>query len=593
MREQLRRLREEMNRFHIQAYLIPTDDFHGSEYVGDYFKSRAYISGFTGSAGTLLVMNDMAGLWTDGRYFIQAANELNGTGITLFKMGERGVPGIEEYLKENLREGMVFAFDGRCMMADQAERYRRIARRAGARLETDMDLVNAVWQDRPDLSARPAWILPPEYSGQSFADKICKVRERMKDLDADAFLLASLDDICWLLNVRGDDVAYTPVVLSYLLILQDRITWYVQDSCLDHKIKEYLRENGIGTAEYDRIYQDIAGLPSEMSVLYQPSKTNYALVRCLPEGIRHVPGENPTELMKAVKNPVEVDNERLAHIKDGVALTRFMYYVKKHAVEQGETELSLADRLSEFRKEQKHYVEDSFSPIIGYGDHGAIIHYSADQETDRPVEARGFLLVDAGAHYLEGTTDTTRTFAMGPLTREEKEMYTAVLRGHINLAATRFIEGCSSQSLDVLARVPLWDLGLHYNHGTGHGVGYLLNVHEGPNAFRYRTRPFREKECVLEEGMITSDEPGIYLEGKYGIRLENMIVCCRDPECESFLCFDPLTMVPFDKDAILTENMTTKEIAWLNAYHLKVYEKIAPFLPPAEKEWLREATALL
>lgn len=593
MREQLRLLRKEMDRFHIHAYLIPTDDFHGSENVGEYFKSRAYISGFTGSAGTLLVMKDMAGLWTDGRYFLQAANQLQGSGITLFKMGEKGVPTIEEYLKENLEKGMVFAFDGRCMMADQAERYNRIIQKAGARLETDLDLVNAIWEDRPAMSAKPAWILPQEYSGQNCSDKIRTVREKMRELDADAFLLASLDDICWLLNVRGNDVEHTPVVLSYLVICQDQITWYLQKSCLDAGMKDYLRENGIRTEEYYQIYEDIAGLPADISILYEPSKTNYLLVSSIPEGIRHIQKDNPTEILKAVKNPVEVENQRLAHIKDGVALTRFMYYLKKHAVEQGETEVSLADHLVRLRKEQGNYVEESFSPIIGYGDHGAIIHYSADEETDRPVEAKGFLLVDTGGHYLEGTTDTTRTFAMGPLTRKEKEMYTAVLRSHINLSAARFKEGCSSQSLDILARMPLWELGIDYKHGTGHGVGYLLNVHEGPNSFRYRTYPFREKECVLQEGMITSDEPGVYLEGEFGIRLENMIVCCKDPEYDSFLHFEPLTMVPFEKEAILTENMTKKEIAWLNAYHAKVYEKIAPYLPSEERKWLQEATALL
>ena len=593
MREQLRLLRKEMDRFHIQAYLIPTDDFHGSENVGDHFKSRAFISGFTGSAGTLLVMKDMAGLWTDGRYFLQAANQLQDSGITLFKMGEKGVPSIEEYLRENLERGMVFAFDGRCMMTDRAECYNRIVQRAGASMETNLDLVNAIWDERPEMSAKPAWILPQEFSGQCCKDKISAVRERMEKLDADALLLASLDDICWLLNVRGNDVEHTPVVLSYLIIRKDQITWYLQQSCLDDKMKDYLLENGIRTEEYDQIYRDIAELPSGLSILYQPSKTNYTLVSSIPEGIRHIQEDNPTEILKAVKNPVEIENQRIAHIKDGVALTRFMYYLKKHAVDQGETEVSLADQIVRLRKEQGHYVEESFSPIIGYGDHGAIIHYSANEESDRQVAAEGFLLVDTGAHYLEGTTDTTRTFAMGPLTREEKEMYTAVLRAHINLSAARVKEGCSCQSLDILARKPLWDLGLNYNHGTGHGVGYLLNVHEKPNSFRPRTYPFQEKECVLQEGMITSDEPGIYLEGKYGIRLENMIVCRRDPEYDSFLSFEPLTMVPFEKEAILPELMTKKEIDWLNAYHAEVYEKIAPYLPSQEREWLHEATALL
>ncbi len=590
MREELVLLREEMAKHNVNAYYIPTDDFHGSEYVGEYFKCRRYISGFTGSAGSVLVMKDSAGLWTDGRYFLQAADQLKDSGITLFKMGEEGVPTIAEYLKENLKEGMTFAFDGRCMMEKSADVYKEIVENCKAKMETGYDLVDKIWKDRPELSKEPAWILEEKYSGKDCLDKIARVRSKMEEAGADIFLLASLDDICWLLNIRGNDVESTPVVLSYLTMTKDQVTWYVQDACLDEKVKAYLAQKGIKTADYQAIYEDLKTIEDGKKVLYQPSKTNVALSACLGDGVIRIKEANPTEYLKAVKNPVEVENERTAHIKDGVALTKFMYYLKTKAVEAGETEVSLGNLLAEFRKEQENYVEESFAPIVGYADHGAIVHYSAKEETDRPVKAKGLLLVDTGGHYLEGTTDTTRTFVMGPLTDQEKELYTAVLRGHINLSAARFLPGCSGQSLDVLARTPLWDLGYDYNHGTGHGVGYLLNVHEGPNSFRYRMMPTRTNDCIMEEGMITSDEPGVYLEGKFGIRLENLVVCTKDPDYSSFLCFEELTMVPFEREAIVKENMTEKEISWLNAYHAKVYDKISPSLTEEERVWLEEAT---
>lgn len=593
MREQLLALRKEMKAAGIQAYLIPTDDFHGSEYVGDYFKCRKYISGFTGSAGTLLVMEDMAGLWTDGRYFLQAAKQLYDTGITLFKMGEPGVPSIPEFLKKHLTKGMTFGFDGRCMMVDQAERYHSIVEACGAEMNTEHDLVDKVWSDRPALSHAPAWLLDAKYSGSTREAKIAAVREEMKKLGADTFVLASLDDICWLLDVRGNDVESTPVVLSYLVMTQEAVTWYVQDISVDDTVRKAMKESCVTIAEYNDVYANLKKLSMDKTVLYQPSKTNYALASCIPEGVKVLRDYNPTELLKALKNPTEVANEYIAHVKDGVALTRFMYYVKKKSVENGETEVSLAEKLIAFRKEQGHYIEESFSPIIGYADHGAIVHYSANKDTDRPIGDKGFLLVDTGGHYLEGTTDTTRTFVMGALTQEEKELYTAVLRGHIDLAAARFKKGCIGQNLDILARSPLWDLGYDFNHGTGHGVGYLLNVHEGPNSIRLKPLPSRPQDCPMMEGMITSDEPGVYLEGKFGIRLENLIVCCKDPEAEGFLCFDPMTMVPFEKDAIIPERMTEKELAWLNAYHAKVYEKISPYLPIEEKEWLYDMTTSL
>lgn len=592
MRRELELLREKMRETGVDACLIPTSDFHGSEYVGDYFKCREYISGFTGSAGTLVVTLDEAGLWTDGRYFLQAAKQLEGSGIMLRKERQSGVPAIEEYLKQTLKKGETLGFDGRCIMQDSAEKLITQLNAQGVAVRTDIDLTGAVWKNRPELSAQPVWPLPVEYAGESSESKIERVREFLVEKKADYFLLTSLEDIAWLLNMRGNDVESTPVILSYLLLGEKKLTWYVQEKCLSEKIKILLDMQGIKAAPYAQIYEDVKKLPEDASIYYDKSAVNTALVSSLPEKVKKIEGVNPTFLFKAKKNPVEVENERNAHIKDGVAVTKFIYWLKSQIGKTKITEISVAEQLEQFRNTQEHYVEPSFAPIIAYKEHGAIVHYSATKESDVELKPESFVLADTGGHYLEGTTDITRTIALGSLTQEEKEMYTTVLKGHIQLEMARFLQGCSGQSLDVLARTPLWEKGLDYNHGTGHGVGYLLSVHEGPNSFRYRPSVNGRNDCVFEEGMITSDEPGIYLEGKFGIRLENMIVCQKDMENDygSFLCFDALTLVPFERSAIIAEELSTKEKEWLNKYHQKVFETIAPYLTEEEAGWLREET---
>lgn len=592
MRRELELLREKMRETGVDACLIPTSDFHGSEYVGDYFKYREYISGFTGSAGTLVVTLDEAGLWTDGRYFLQAAKQLEGSGIMLRKERQPGVPAIEEYLKQTLKRGETLGFDGRCIMQDSSEKLITQLNAQGVAVRTDIDLTGAVWKNRPELSAQPVWPLPVEYAGESSESKIKRVREFLVEKKADYFLLTSLEDIAWLLNMRGNDVESTPVILSYLLLGEKKLTWYVQEKCLSEKIKILLDMQGIKVAPYAQIYADVKELPEDASIYYDKSAVNTALVSSLPEKVKKIEGVNPTFLFKAKKNPVEVENERNAHIKDGVAVTKFIYWLKSQIGKTKITEISAAEQLEQFRNTQEHYVEPSFAPIIAYKEHGAIVHYSATKESDVELKPESFVLADTGGHYLEGTTDITRTIALGSLTQEEKEMYTTVLKGHIQLEMARFLQGCSGQSLDVLARTPLWEKGLDYNHGTGHGVGYLLSVHEGPNSFRYRPSVNGRNDCVFEEGMITSDEPGIYLEGKFGIRLENMIVCQKDMENDygSFLCFDALTLVPFERSAIIAKELSTKEKEWLNKYHQKVFETIAPYLTEEEAGWLREET---
>ena len=592
IKQKLNALRILMKEKKIDAYLVPTDDFHGSEYVGDYFKCRKYITGFTGSAGTAIITQDMAGLWTDGRYFIQAADQLRDTTIELFKSGEPGVPTVHQFLNDKLQEGMCLGFDGRTVSAREAEELQELLQEKHITFSVNDDLIGEIWEDRPVLSCEPVMELDIRWTGKSRADKIAEIREQMKAKEADTFILTSLDDIAWLLNIRGNDIHCCPVVLSYLVMMENELRLYANAAAFSEEIRSNLEADGVKIYPYDDVYSYVQSISSDKKVLLSRANVNSRLVSNIPSEVTILDEPNLTLLPKAVKNETEMENERIAHIKDGVAVTKFIHWLKKNVTRTTITELSTAEKLYQFRSEQEHFLGESFDPIIAYGTHAAIVHYSATEATDIPLEARGMVLADTGGHYLEGTTDITRTIALGSLTQEEKEMYTTVLKGHIQLEMARFLQGCSGQSLDVLARTPLWEKGLDYNHGTGHGVGYLLSVHEGPNSFRYRPSVNGRNDCVFEEGMITSDEPGIYLEGKFGIRLENMIVCQKDMENDygSFLCFDALTLVPFERSAIIAEELSTKEKEWLNKYHQKVFETIAPYLTEEEAGWLREET---
>ena len=588
--ERITALRERMKEKKIDAYLVPTDDFHASEYVGEYFKCRKYITGFTGSAGTAVIMQDMAGLWTDGRYFIQAAAQLEGTGVDLFKMGELGVPTIHQFLEEKLGEGMCLGFDGRTISAKEASELSEVLGKKGASLSVDYDLVGEVWEDRPALSCEPVMELDVKWAGESRADKCAKICKAMEKKGADAFVLTSLDDIAWLLNIRGGDVHCCPVVLSYLVMTQKEIKLFANEKAFPAEVLDALAKDGVTLLPYDSIYEYVKTFAKDMKVLLCKQKANSRLVSNIPAEVEILDEENLTLLPKAIKNPVEVENERIAHIRDGVALTKFIYWLKKNVGKIPMTELSAEEKLYSFRAQQENFIDNSFDPIISYGVHAAINHYSATPETDIPIEPRSFLLADTGGNYYEGTTDTTRTIVMGPVTDEQKKFFTAVLRGMLNLGNAKFRYGCTGVNLDYLARGPLWELGQDFNHGTGHGVGYLLNVHEGPNSFRWKVVP--GNNAVLEEGMITSDEPGYYVEDGYGIRHENMIVCKKAEKTQfgQFMCFEFLTMVPFDLDAVVPEQMTAHERELLNNYHAQVYEKISPYLDEDEKAWLKEAT---
>lgn len=590
--QRLAALRSLMQEKGMDAYLIPTDDFHASEYVGDHFKCRQYTTGFTGSAGTAVVMRDMAGLWTDGRYFIQAAAQLEGSTVELFKMGEPGVPTVHEFLEKNIPQGGCLGFDGRTVSAQEAEELEKKLSEKKATIKCEEDLVGMIWEDRPDLSAEPVKELSVKWCGKSRADKCREIREEMAKKGADAFILTTLDDIAWLLNIRGGDVPCNPVVLSYLAMTQEKIILFANETVFPSDVKDALVSGGVELRPYDDVYEYASSIPSKSSVLLCKAKANSRLVASLAKEVKLIDEENLTLLPKAVKNPTEVENERIAHIKDGVAVTKFIYWLKKNVGKIPMTEISAAEYLNGLRAQQENFMGNSFDPIISYGEHAAMNHYSATPETDVAIEPHGLLLADTGGQYLEGTTDVTRTIAMGPVSDEQKMYFTAVLRGTLGLAAAKFRYGCRGVNLDYLARGPLWELGKDFNHGTGHGVGYYLNVHEAPNGIRWRIVPERNDSAVLEEGMITSDEPGYYVEGEYGIRHENLIVCKKAEETEfgQFMCFEHLTMVPFDLDAVVPEQMSERERCLLNTYHKEVYEKISPYLEKEEKEWLKEAT---
>jgi len=591
IQERLSLLRQKMREAGIAIYVVPSTDYHESEYVCAYFRAREYLTGFTGSAGTVVITLTEAGLWTDGRYFIQAKKQLEGSTITLYRMGEPGVPTIEEYILNHLKEGEALGFDGRVLNSDRAEKLVEMAKEKGAKVQAKIDLVGSIWEDRPPIPKSKLFVLETKWSGESSDKKISRVRKEMERLGADVHVLSSLCDIAWILNIRGGDIPCVPVVFSFLVLTKEECTWYVRPEVLEESIQAYCRQYSILLKNYQDIYRDLGNLKRENRVLLDKKTVNYHLLTSISEGAKIINHPNPSELMKAVKNITEIANLKKAHLKESVAFTKFIYWVKTSVGKESITELSASDYLIAKRKEQEHCLGQSFSPICAYGANAAIVHYSATEESNAKLRPEGFLLVDAGGHYLEGTTDTTRTIALGPLKQEQKKMFTAVCRGNFRLACSRFLKGCSGHQLDILCREALWELGMDFKHGTGHGVGYLLNVHEGPNAFRWSRRP-NEEEIPLEPGMVTTNEPGVYIEGDYGIRTENELVCVLDSQNQygQFLKFEILTLVPIDLDAVLPEEMSEAERAFLNSYHEKVYRKLSPYLLEEERIWLKKYT---
>ena len=583
-------LREVMKREGIDYYYIPTADFHESEYVVEYFKARKFITGFTGSAGVAVIGQEEAWLWTDGRYFIQAAAQIEGSGFGLMKMGQEGVPTVMQYLDEKLQEGQCIGFDARVVNTNDAKEFAKIAAKKHGSLKTDKDLLDEVWTDRPALVHQPADVLKDEFNGEATASKLARVREQMEKEEAQYHIISTLDDIAWILNVRGNDIPHVPVVLSFLIIGKEDAMWFVEENALSDAVKEMAAECGITIRPYEDVYAYAATIPEHRSVLLDKRKVNYRITNALSETVHIVSKANPSQLMKAIKNEIELENTRKAHLLDGIAVTKFMYWLKKNVGKIPMDEVSVSDYLQSLREQMEGYRDISFDTIAGYNANAAMMHYKAEPDTAAKLEPQGMLLVDSGGHYDTGTTDITRTFVLGPISDIQKKHFTMVVKSNLNLANVKFLYGCNGISLDVICREPIWKENLDYQCGTGHGVGYLLNVHEGPNSFRWQYRPGFDNP--FEAGMITTDEPGIYLQDQYGIRTENELICFKGEKNQygQFMGFENITYVPIDLDGIDKQYLSAEDVKQLNDYHKMVYEKISPYMTPEENEWLKEYT---
>ena len=583
-------LRGLMRKYKIDLYIVFLADEHASEYVVDAYQRTRWLSGFTGTNATIVVTEDDAGLWTDGRYFIQAKRQIADSGVRLFPMGEDGVPTVEEYVKDNLPIKGRMACNGKVITLSDYDKYLDIADSKRARFTLDRDLIGMLWKDAPALPEKKVWILEDEYAGEPAAEKISRVLYEVSKEGAEGLMLTGLCDIAWLLNIRGDDIRHTPVPMAFLFLSEKKKVLFIAKKALEHKTRKYFRSLGIKVKPYESVYSFASKLRCP-SVMLDPSVINARLALSFRDRTDLICADNPTALMKAVKNETEIKNTRLAHIRDGAAVTKFIYYVKNHVSDGNLTEYSLVQKLPELRAETLHYLDDSFDTIAAYGSNAAMMHYEPDMANDVRVEPKGFLLVDSGGHYLEGTTDITRTIVLGELTPEEIHAYTLTLRGALRLMSAHFPEKTLCQGLDVLARGPFWDEALDYRCGTGHGVGHISSVHEGPNGFRSRITE-ANPACELKAGMITTDEPGLYVEDGFGVRIENELLCVPDTESEygRFLCFDNLTMAPIDLEAVDFSMLTEYEKKTLQEYHETVCLTLKPYLTDDEYNWLLNET---
>lgn len=583
--ERIVALRAHIAKENIQAFIIPSTDPHLSEYVAPHWQSREWISGFTGSAGTVVVTAKEAGLWTDSRYFLQADRQIEGTGIALYKEMLPETPSIPAFLSSLLQKGDTVGIDGKMFSADEVQHLQRELRQSGIYVKSIADPMQLLWSDRPAIPLAPAFVYDTKYAGKSFTEKLSAVRKKMKAAGAESLLLSALDEIAWLLNIRGSDVHCNPVVVSYLLIERYEIHCFIQPQKVTAELASYFKANGISIHGYKEIEDYLSNTHAE-SILVNPVKTNYAIYSAICPTCRIINGTSPIALLKAVRNEQEISGIHAAMQRDGIALVRFLKWLEEAVPAGRETEISVDRKLHEFRAAQPLYMGESFDTIAGYKEHGAIVHYEATPETDVALKPEGFLLLDSGAQYLDGTTDITRTIALGNLTEEEKLDYTLILKGHIALAMAVFPEGTRGAQLDVLARMPIWQQHMNYLHGTGHGVGHFLNVHEGPQSIRMNENPI-----PLQPGMITSNEPGVYKAGSHGIRTENLVLTVPAGEgmFGNYLKFETITLCPICRKGIIKELLTAEEIKWLNKYHQTVYEKLAPDLNNDEREWLKEA----
>ena len=591
--ERLELLREELRREHLSAFVFPTTDPHNSEYTADHWKGREWISGFTGSAGTAVVTLQSAALWTDSRYFIQAAEQLKGTEFQLMRLKMAGTPTIAEWIASELSTlnsqlSTEIGMDGMVNTVAVVEEMKEALRqKGGITVRTNFDPLARIWRDRPQVPQNPVEIQPMELAGEDVRSKLSRIRKALHEQHADGMLVAALDDIAWTLNLRGSDVHCNPVFVSYLLIASNKATLYVNKEKVDGEVLRYLKEQGVEVADYAEVGKGLQDY-FEYNILIDPDEVCYTMYQKVTRNI--VRGTSPIAAMKAVKNERERLGFRSAMLRDGIAMVKFLKWLDESIGKQTLTEISVADKLEALRAEQPLYRGLSFDTIAGYEAHGAIVHYEATPETDAVLQPKGLLLLDSGAQYQDGTTDITRTIALGPLTEEQRRVYTLVLKGHIQLQLLRFPEGASGTQLDAVARKDLWKAGYNYLHGTGHGVGSYLSVHEGPHQIRMEWRPAR-----LHAGMTVTDEPGVYLEGRFGVRTENtlLIVPAEETECGRFLQFETLTLCPVDKAPIVREMMLQEEMDWLNQYHQRVLDTLSPHLSPSETDWLREACAPL
>lgn len=582
----LEQLREVMKGENIDYYIIPSSDAHQSEYVAEYFKGREFISGFTGSAGTLLVGRKEAYLWTDGRYFIQADKELNGSGISLMKIRTPGYPTIEEWIRGNIKANETLGFDGKVFSVKEYEGYLNIAKEIGFNINMGNDLLDNIWTDRPELPQDKIFIHDEKYAGKSSSEKLKEVRRNMESKKGDFYILSSLDDIAWLCNIRGNDIKFNPVALAYVVVGKDYAKLYINNNKLDDITKNKLYNEGFIIKEYDEIEEDVKLLNG--AVIFDEVRLNAKIFTALNDKVKLIRETNITTNLKAIKNEVEIANWEISQVRDGVAMVKFIKWLKGNIGKEKITEISASNKLRDFRAEGENYKGDSFGTIAGYKEHAAMMHYSATEASDYELKPEGMFLLDSGAQYLDGTTDITRTFILGPITEEEKRDYTLVLQGHIALSTARFLRGSTGLNLDVLARKPLWDYGIDYKCGTGHGLGFFLNVHEGPQAIR----PMGNS-TELEPGMVITNEPGVYKEGRYGIRTENTIIVEKDlvsEEFGEFYKFRTISYCPIDLEGVNVEMLSLQEKTWLNDYHKMVFEKLSPYLNEEEKEFLKHET---
>lgn len=590
--ERVLKLQTIMKEKNIDMYFIPTSDYHDSEYVHPFFKGRAWLSGFTGSAGLMVVTQNKAVVWSDGRYFIQAEKQLKDTCVDFYRQGEKGYPSTYEYIVNEIPEKGTLAFDGKVVSTIFGENLKRGLAKKEVTIKYDEDLLDLIWEDRPALPMEEIFLLDVKYAGKSLAEKVADVRAVMAKTNATHHVLTSVDDIAWLLNVRGRDVACNPVTLSYVMLTENDLYFYVDEKKVNAEVKAYFEANNVTVKGYNDLYADLTTLSEGACVMLDKERCNFAITNLISEEVKVVNKNNPTTLMKALKNETELESLRNAHIKDGVAVTKFMYWLKNNIGKMEMDEVIAQNYLHELRTQQEGFIEESFETISAYNGNAAMMHYRATDANKAVLKPEGMLLVDSGGQYFEGTTDITRTFGLGPVCDEWKHHFTLVLKGMIQLSKAKFLEGCTGINLDILARQPLWDINIDYKCGTGHGVGFLLSVHEGPHGIRWKKALNRKEDTILQPGMVVTNEPGVYIEASHGIRVENELVVQKESANEygQFMNFETITFAPIDLDLIDVNYLDDITRTWLNNYHAEVYSKISPFLNEEEKAWLKEYT---